>query len=78
MALIQYGDLCQIEPIRQDRTNGVAEQSVLQANKWAKRRAITYKVWLGFRNKLKNHAQRLSTTLSLPSKTFWTAVWKIR
>lgn len=70
MTLIQYdglppiGDLYQIELIRKDRADELAGQSVLQANKWATRRAIAYKVSLDFRNKLKKNAQRLRTTFA--------------
>ena len=51
MALIKYGHLYKTEPVRQNRPNGMAEQSVLQANTWAKRPAITYKVWLKFQSR---------------------------
>ena len=52
----------------------MVEQPVLQANKWALRRAVTYKVWLDFRNRLKNRIEMLDTAFSLPKKIFWTRV----
>ena len=52
----------------------MAEQPVLQANNWNPGRPTTYKVWIDFRNKLKNRVEILEATFSQLQKTFWTAV----
>lgn len=66
MALIQYGCLYQTEPVRQNRSNGMVEQTVLQAYNWTPGRPTTYKVWIDFRNRLKNREEILEATFSQP------------
>jgi len=55
----------------------MAEQPVLQANNWNPGRPTTYKVWIDFRNKLKNRVEILEATFSQLQKTFWTAVMSV-
>src|SRR5690606_34714888 len=38
---------------------------------------ITYKVWLDFRNRLKNRVEMLDDPFSQPQKTFWTRVYRV-
>src|SRR5690606_2002818 len=57
-----------------DPVDEMAEQPVLQANNWNPGRPTTYKVWIDFRNKLKNRVEILEATFSQLQKTFWTAV----